>query len=177
MQGPVKVWRRKQDQSNDVNNHQHTKVWRIKLVDQDKNDGNLGRTQCHFEDHRPVIWSVQRMCKSIYVHLIIRFKYRIVVGSNSICVAEYKSIKVASVVREATFPKEYLAAINANMKKSWKGREVDDKGSMPWGGAVWSKDVPFAIDSKGGEKLWIRGTCSKEELWCCHQWQRGILFF
>ena len=34
-----------------------------------------------------------------------------------------------------------------------KQREVVDKGSMPKGGAVLSKDVPFAIDAKGGEKL------------------------
>ena len=42
MQGQVKVWRRKRDQSNDVNTHHPTKVWRIKLVDKNKNDGNLG---------------------------------------------------------------------------------------------------------------------------------------
>ena len=63
------------------------------------------------------------MCKRIYVHLIIRFEYHIVVGSSSIRVVEYKSVKVASVVREAILSKDDLASINANMKKSWKGRE------------------------------------------------------
>ena len=47
MQGQVKVWRRKQVQSNGMNNHQPTKVWRRKLVDhtidQNKNDENLGK--------------------------------------------------------------------------------------------------------------------------------------
>ena len=33
MQGQVKVWRRKQVQSNDMNNHHPTKVWKKKLVD------------------------------------------------------------------------------------------------------------------------------------------------
>ena len=41
MQGPVKVWRRKQVQSNDMNNHHPTKVWRIKLVYQNINDENI----------------------------------------------------------------------------------------------------------------------------------------
>ena len=43
MQGLVKVWTRKQVQSNDMNNHQATKVWKIKLVDQNRNDENLGK--------------------------------------------------------------------------------------------------------------------------------------
>ena len=47
MQGPVKVWRRKQAQSNDMNNHHPTKVWRKKLVDcpidQNRSDENLGK--------------------------------------------------------------------------------------------------------------------------------------
>ena len=64
------------------------------------------------------------------MHLIIRFEYRIVVGSSSIRVTEYKSIKVASVIRKVVLPKEDIAAINANRKKSRKGREVDDRGSM-----------------------------------------------
>ena len=64
------------------------------------------------------------------MYLIIRFECRIVVGSSSIRVTEYKSVKVASVVREAVLPKEDLVVINANMKKSWKGIEVDDRGSM-----------------------------------------------
>ena len=87
------------------------------------------------------------------MYLIMKFEYRIVVCSSSIRVTKYKAVKVASVIREAVIPKEDLAAINANMKKIWKGGEVDDRGSMPWGGAVWSKDVPFAIDAKGGEKI------------------------
>ena len=52
MQGPIKVWRRNQVQSNDMNNHQPTKVWRKKLVDctidQNKNDENLGKNQILF---------------------------------------------------------------------------------------------------------------------------------
>ena len=48
MEAQVKVWRIKQDQSNDVNNHKPTKVWRIKLVDQNKNDGNLGKNPMPF---------------------------------------------------------------------------------------------------------------------------------
>ena len=47
MQGQVKVWRRKQVQSNDMNNHQPTKVWSRKLVDcpieQNKNNENFGK--------------------------------------------------------------------------------------------------------------------------------------
>ena len=52
MQGQVKVWKRKQVQSNDMNNHQPTKVWRIKLVDctidQNRNDENLGKNPIAF---------------------------------------------------------------------------------------------------------------------------------
>ena len=48
MQGQVKVWRRNQVQSNDMNNHQPTKVCRIKLVDRNKNDENLGKTPMPF---------------------------------------------------------------------------------------------------------------------------------
>ena len=52
MQAPVKVWRRKKLQSNDMNNHQPTKVWRIKLVDctidQNRNDENLGKNPIPF---------------------------------------------------------------------------------------------------------------------------------
>ena len=52
MQLPVKVWRRKQVQSNDMNNHQPTKVWRKKLVDctidQTKNGENIGKNQILF---------------------------------------------------------------------------------------------------------------------------------
>ena len=54
-------------------------------------------------------------------------------------------------------------------RKVDKGREVDDKGSMPRGGAILSKDVPFAIVAKGGAKMLTRGACSERELWCCHQ--------
>ena len=59
MQGQVKVWRRNKVQSNDMNNHQPTKVWRIKLVDctidQNRNDENLGKNPYHFEYYRLVI--------------------------------------------------------------------------------------------------------------------------
>ena len=48
MQGPVNVWRTKQVQSNDMNNRQPTKVWRIKLVDQNRNDENLGKNPMPF---------------------------------------------------------------------------------------------------------------------------------
>ena len=48
VQGQVKVWRRKQVKSNDMNNHQPTKVWRIKLVHQNKNDENLGKNPITF---------------------------------------------------------------------------------------------------------------------------------
>ena len=48
MQGQVKVWRRKQVQSNDMKNHHPTKVWRIKLVDQNRNDENLGKNPMPF---------------------------------------------------------------------------------------------------------------------------------
>ena len=51
MQGHVKVWRRKQVQSNDMNNYHPTKVWIIKLVDQNRNDENIGKNQHHFEDY------------------------------------------------------------------------------------------------------------------------------
>ena len=77
----------------------------------------LGKIKYYFEEHRPVIW---RMCKRIYVP---DSDLSIVVGSNSICVTEYKSAKVASVIREAVLPKEDLVSINAKKKKSWKGRE------------------------------------------------------
>ena len=52
MQGPVKVRRRNQVQSNDMKNHKPTKVWRINLVDctidQNINDENLGKTPIPF---------------------------------------------------------------------------------------------------------------------------------
>ena len=52
MQELVNVWRRKQVQSNDMNNHQPTKVWRIKLVDfaidQNRNDKNIGKNPIPF---------------------------------------------------------------------------------------------------------------------------------
>ena len=52
MEGLVKVWRRKQVQSNDMNNHQPTKVRRKKLVDctidQNKNDENIGKNPIPF---------------------------------------------------------------------------------------------------------------------------------
>ena len=64
------------------------------------------------------------------MYLIIIFECDIVVGFSNIRVTEYKFVKVASVIREVVLPKEDLAAINVNGKKSWKGREVDDRGSM-----------------------------------------------
>ena len=48
VQGQVKVWRRKKVQSNDMNNYHPTKVWRIKLVDQNRNDENLGKDPMPF---------------------------------------------------------------------------------------------------------------------------------
>ena len=52
MQGQVKVWRGKQVQSNDMNNHHPTKVWRFKLVDctidHNRNDENLGKNPITF---------------------------------------------------------------------------------------------------------------------------------
>ena len=48
VQGQVKVWRRKKVESNDMNNHHPTKVWRIKLVDQNRNDENLGKDPMPF---------------------------------------------------------------------------------------------------------------------------------
>ena len=65
------------------------------------------------------------------MYLIMKFEYRIVVCSSSIRVTKYKAVKVASVIREAVLPKEDLVAINENMKKSWKGREFNEKGGMP----------------------------------------------
>ena len=59
MKGLVKFWRIKQVQSNDMNKHQPTKLWRNKLVDctiyQNINDENIGKNQCYYEDYRPVI--------------------------------------------------------------------------------------------------------------------------
>ena len=47
MVGHVKFWRRKKVQSNDMNNHHPTKVWRNKVVDctidQNINDENIGK--------------------------------------------------------------------------------------------------------------------------------------
>ena len=57
------------------------------------------------------------------MYLIVRVELSIVVGSNSIHVTENMSVKVASVIKEAILPKEDLAAINANRKKTWKERE------------------------------------------------------
>ena len=52
MQGPVKVWRRKKVQSNDMNIQQPTQIWRINLVDctidQNKNDENIGKNPIPF---------------------------------------------------------------------------------------------------------------------------------
>ena len=100
MQGHVKVWRRNKVQLNDINNHQPTKVWRIKLVyctiDQNRNDENIGKTQYHFEDYRPVIWSVKRMCKRRYVPDCQKLEQQTVCSRN-ILVTEYKFIKVATV--------------------------------------------------------------------------------
>ena len=52
MQGQVKVWRRNKVQLNDMNNHQPTKLWRIKLVDftinQNKNNENVGKNPIPF---------------------------------------------------------------------------------------------------------------------------------
>ena len=48
MQGPLQFWRRKQVQLNDMKNHHPTKVWRIKLVYQNRNDEKLGKNPMPF---------------------------------------------------------------------------------------------------------------------------------
>ena len=35
--------------------------------------------------------------------------------------------------------------------------------------------VPFSIDDKGGEKLWIRGSYYQGDPECCHHVDRGSL--
>ena len=65
------------------------------------------------------------------MYLVIIFEYHIVVGSSGIRVTEYKFVKVASVIREEVLEKEVLIPINANLKKSKKWIEFDDRGSMP----------------------------------------------
>ena len=62
------------------------------------------------------------------------------------------------MIREEVVPKEAFVVINPNRKKSWKGREVDDRGSIPKGGAICSKKSPFAIDAKGEEKFCWQGS-------------------
>ena len=77
-------------------------------------------------------------CVKGYMYLIIRFEYRIVVGSSSIHVIEYKFVKVASMLNNKGSIIEAL---------TW--RKVDKEEKLMTRGAVWSKDVPFAIDAKG----------------------------
>ena len=79
------------------------------------------------------------------------------------------------MIGEQYCQRNFLFPLMQTTRTIEKGREVDVRGSMPWGGAVMSKDVPFAIDAKGGEKLWTGGDCSQGEPECCHQWQRGRL--
>ena len=48
MQGQVKVWRINPVQSNDMKNHHPTKLWILKLVDQNINDENIGKKPISF---------------------------------------------------------------------------------------------------------------------------------
>ena len=51
------------------------------------------------------------------------------------------------------FQRKFLLSLMQIARKVDKGREFDDKGIMPSGGAVLLKNVTFSIDSKVGEKF------------------------
>ena len=99
----------------------------------------MGKPQYQFEDYRPLIWSVQRMCKMSFApdyHFLDQqshsFQYHIVVGSSNILVTEYKFIKISTMSNDKgiNIAKGILIAINANIKKScqrniiwWQGEQ------------------------------------------------------
>ena len=119
----------------------------------------LGKTKYHFEYYRPMIRSVQRMCKRIYVPDYQNWDHQ-VVHSSSILVTEYKCTKVASILsdRGSNIERKFMLTLMQTWRQVEKGiwqvehvlsqsnivkecslfhwfqrrREFENKGSMFW---------------------------------------------